>query len=126
MSMGRQSGRRYWWVLVVPGIGLMARVAGKDLVPESQSALQKPADGCSVCLAEHRHCSSPMLHRCTYCSASNKHSQKLDSHRKTDLAPGAQCSCHIFWLIEHEVDLGLRVQREGGTESMRHDQTQTN
>lgn len=126
MLMGRQSGRPYWWVSVVLGIGLMAGAAGKDLVPENQSAPQKPVDGCSVCLVEHRHCSSPKLHHCMYRSASNKHSQKLDSRRKTDLAPGAQCSCHIFWLIEHEVDLGLRVQREGGTESMRHDQTQPN
>jgi len=39
MLMARQSGRPYWWVLAVLDIGLMASVAGKDLVPESQSAL---------------------------------------------------------------------------------------
>jgi hypothetical protein len=130
MSMGQQNGRLNWWASVVVDIARMASVAGKNLMSECQSALQRPVDGCSVCLAEHRHCSSPMLHHCTCCSANSKHSQRRDSHHRTDPGPDVWCSDRIVWLIEHEVDRDLRGQDQGqlevDTELWRRDRTQTN
>lgn len=107
----------------------MASVVEKSLMLE-RFVLQRLVGECNVCLVEHRHCSSPMLRRCMCCSASNKHSQKLDNHHKTDLALSAQCSDHTVWPREHEADLELcgqdRRKLEVGTESTQRDQTQTN